>query len=48
MEEQEENIQFKISDALITSVEQLVDAKNDNAILELLNEYHHADIAEIL
>ncbi|MGB1209826.1 MAG: magnesium transporter [Lacinutrix venerupis] len=29
-------------------VEQLVQSKNDEAILDLLNEYHHADIAEIL
>ena len=48
MEEQNENIKFSISDALINKVEQLVDSQNDEAILELLNEYHHADIAEIL
>lgn len=48
MEEQNENIKFTISDALIDQVEELVDSKNNNAILELLNEYHHADIAEIL
>lgn len=48
MEEQNENIKFTISDALIDHVEELVDSKNNNAILELLNEYHHADIAEIL
>ncbi|WP_044400569.1 magnesium transporter [Lacinutrix sp. Hel_I_90] len=48
MEEQNENIKFTISDALIDQVEELVNSKNNNAIIELLNEYHHADIAEIL
>lgn len=48
MEEQDENIKFTISEALINQVEQLVDSKNDDVILKLLNEYHHADIAEIL
>ena len=48
MEEQDENIKFTISDELIETVEQLVDSKNNKGVLELLNEYHHADIAEIL
>jgi len=48
VEEQDENIKFTISEALINQVEQLVDSKNDDVILKLLNEYHHADIAEIL
>ncbi|AUC82689.1 magnesium transporter [Lacinutrix sp. Bg11-31] len=48
VEEQDENIKFSINDQLIENVEQLVDSKNDNGILDLLNEYHHADIAEIL
>ena len=48
MEEQDENIKFTISDELIEKVEQLVDSKNNEGVLELLNEYHHADIAEIL
>lgn len=48
MEEQDENIKFTISDELILNVEQLVDSKDDSGILDLLNEYHHADIAEIL
>ena len=48
MEEQDENIKFTISDELIETVEQLVDSKNNEGVLELLNEYHHADIAEIL
>ncbi|MEJ6792038.1 MAG: magnesium transporter [Lacinutrix sp.] len=48
MEEQDENIKFTISDELIDKVEHLVDSKNNEGVLELLNEYHHADIAEIL
>ena len=48
MEELDENIKFTISNELIDKVEHLVDSKNDETILELLNEYHHADIAEIL
>ncbi|WP_452224048.1 magnesium transporter [Lacinutrix chionoecetis] len=48
MEEQDENIKFTINDELIENVEQLVDSQSDEAILDLLNEYHHADIAEIL
>ena len=48
MEENKENIKFQISDELIERVEHLVDSNNDSEILELLNEYHHADIAEIL
>lgn len=48
MEEQDDNIKFTISDALIDKVEVLVDSKDDSSLLELLNEYHHADIAEIL
>ena len=48
MEENSENIQFQISNELIEKVERLVDSRNDNEILELLNDFHYADIAEIL
>ncbi|WP_435135276.1 magnesium transporter [Formosa sp. A9] len=48
MEEIDDNIQFKISDELIENVERLIASKDDQNILELLNAYHHADIAEIL
>lgn len=48
MEENNKNIQFKISDELIENVEQLIDSRNDTKILELLNDLHHADTAEIL
>ena len=48
MKENKENIKFQISNKLIKNVEQLINSKNDQATLELLNEFHHADIAEIL
>ncbi|MFD1017207.1 magnesium transporter [Winogradskyella rapida] len=48
MEELQENIQFQLSDELIEKVEILVEQQNDKALKVLLNEYHHADIAEIL
>ncbi|RCW93791.1 magnesium transporter [Winogradskyella arenosi] len=48
MEELQENIQFQLSDELIEKVEILVEQQNNKALKALLNEYHHADIAEIL
>jgi magnesium transporter len=48
VEENKENIKFQISDELIKNVEQLINSKSDQETLELLNEFHHADIAEIL
>ncbi|NOY47280.1 MAG: magnesium transporter [Chlorobi bacterium] len=48
MEESNENIQFQISEALIEKVEHLIDSRDDSTILELFNEFHYADIAEIL
>jgi len=48
VEELQENIQFQLSDELIEKVEILVEQQNDKALKVLLNEYHHADIAEIL
>lgn len=48
VKENNENIQFKISTELIENVEHLINSRDDNAILELLNEFHHADIAEII
>jgi magnesium transporter len=40
-------MQFKISKELITQIEQLILAKNDAELGVLLNDMHHADIAEI-
>lgn len=48
MEETQENIQFQLTDALIESVELLVDTNNDKELKTLLSEFHYADIAEIL
>jgi magnesium transporter len=48
VEETNEHIQFKISKTLIENVEQLIESRNNIEILEVLNDLHHADIAEIL
>ena len=40
-------MQFKISKELLTQIEQLIHQKNDQELIVLLNEMHHADIAEI-
>ncbi|HAH54470.1 MAG TPA: magnesium transporter [Flavobacterium sp.] len=39
---------FKISKELIQELEQLIQSKNDQQLEVLLNDLHHADIAEIL
>ncbi|MFT4684123.1 MAG: magnesium transporter, partial [Flavobacteriales bacterium] len=39
---------LEISKALIKDIELLIENQNDAAILEMLSEEHHADIAEIL
>jgi magnesium transporter len=48
MSEEKENIQFQLTDELIEQVEQLVENKNDIELQLLLDEFHYADIAEIL
>ena len=48
MEEIQDNIQFQLTDQLIEKVEILVEDENDKGLKTLLNEFHHADIAEIL
>ncbi len=48
MEDIQDNIQFQLSNELIEKVEILVEDKNDKELKLLLNEYHYADIAEIL
>ncbi|MET0759708.1 MAG: magnesium transporter [Flavobacterium sp.] len=40
-------MQFKISKELIVQIEQLIKSKNDQQLEVLLNDMHHADIAEI-
>ena len=41
-------MEFKISKELILELEQLIQSKNDKQLELLLNDMHHADIAEIL
>jgi magnesium transporter len=41
-------MEFKISKELIQQLEQFIQEKNDNQLELLLNDLHHADIAEIL
>jgi magnesium transporter len=41
-------MEFKISKELIQELEQLIQSKNDDQLGILLNDLHHADIAEIL
>jgi magnesium transporter len=46
--EEKENIQFELTDELIEKVELLVAKQSDKELKTLLNEYHYADVAEIL
>lgn len=48
MAEENENIQFELTDELIKQVEQLIAERDDKELHELLNKFHYADIAEIL
>ncbi|MBA6151720.1 magnesium transporter [Gelidibacter maritimus] len=48
MQDKRENIQFELTDELIEQVQHLISAKNDKELNRLLNEFHYADIAEIL
>jgi magnesium transporter len=41
-------MEFKVSKDLINQLEQLIQEKNDQQLEVLLNDLHHADIAEIL
>src|SRR6478609_11256897 len=41
-------MEFKISKELIVQLQQLIQSKNDRELEVLLNDMHHADIAEIL
>ncbi|MGV6830423.1 MAG: magnesium transporter [bacterium] len=47
-EENKEHITFKISEELVQKVAQLIENNDDAALLEMLTDYHYADIAEIL
>jgi len=48
MQEEKENIQFELTDDLIGQVKQLIVENNDKELRALLNDFHYADIAEIL
>lgn len=48
MAEENDNIQFELTDDLISKVEKLIAEKNDRKLRKLLNAFHYADIAEIL
>jgi magnesium transporter len=48
MQEENENIQFQLTDELIEQVELLIEEKNDKELKKQLDAYHYADIAEIL
>lgn len=48
MEETQENIQFQLTDELVEKVKFLVESNDDKELKLLLNEFHYADIAEIL
>lgn len=46
--ENQDNIHFHLTDALLEKVEILIETKSDSELQQLLNDYHYADIAEIL
>ncbi len=48
MSEETENIQFELTDDLINQVEHLIKSKSDKELHTLLDDFHYADIAEIL
>lgn len=48
MVEENENIQFQLTDELIEKVELLIEQQDDKELKDLFKEYHYADIAEIL
>ncbi|WP_040252442.1 magnesium transporter [Psychroserpens mesophilus] len=48
MVEEKENSQFELTDELVERVELLVAGKSDKELKLLLNEFHYADVAEIL
>jgi len=48
LQDKRENVQFELTDELIEQVQLLISTKNDKELNRLLNEFHYADIAEIL
>lgn len=47
-EENKENIAFKVTSELVEQAEHLIDTQNNKGLLELFEDFHYADIAEIL
>ncbi|MFH4968412.1 magnesium transporter [Gaetbulibacter sp. M240] len=48
MSEENENIQFELTDELLDQVRQLVEKQSNKELHKLLEDFHYADIAEIL
>jgi magnesium transporter len=48
LSEEAENIQFQLTDELLEQVERFIKEENDKELKTLLDEFHYADIAEIL
>lgn len=48
MTDKRENIQFELTDELIEQVQHLIKIRDDEELNRVLNEFHYADIAEIL
>ncbi|MCH1546935.1 MAG: magnesium transporter [Flavobacteriaceae bacterium] len=48
MNKEIKNIKFELSDDLISQVDSLLNNNEDKLLLAKLNEFHHADIAEII
>ncbi|WMI66842.1 magnesium transporter [Aestuariibaculum sp. YM273] len=48
MAEETENIQFELTDDLVNQVESLIRLNRDKDLKNLLDDFHYADIAEIL
>nr|WP_262920485.1 magnesium transporter [Hanstruepera flava] len=48
MVEENENIQFQLTEELIEKVETLIEQQDDKELKSLFKEFHYADIAEIL
>ncbi|MFD2915069.1 magnesium transporter [Psychroserpens luteus] len=48
MIEERENSQFELTDELIEQVELCIETKDDKELKRVLNEFHFADVAEIL
>ncbi|MEP3838873.1 MAG: magnesium transporter [Algibacter sp.] len=48
MSEENENIQFQLTDEIIEQVELFIEKESDKELKKFLDEFHYADIAEIL